>query len=187
MQEDIIKKIVENHNKWSYGNKGQRANLSGIDLIKANFSRTNLWDADFSKANLTRANFCGAYLVRTNFSGAYLQGANFNGADFTKANFYGAYLQGAIYSVTNLLKVYWDIHEKNLIIELMAHDAESCGIKAMDKWAKEGSCPFKYSERDYYFPESQYLWLTAKPEDKIPKLRGRKLLETLAKACEIKL
>lgn len=186
MDIDKIKEITKNHNKWLYGNGGKRANFSKIELIEANFNEDDLEGADFSDTNLVGASFIRTNLTRANFSKANLVGTNLMGAKLWEAN-----LKEAIYSVTNILKAFWDIpaDAKYLILELMAHDAESCGIDAMNKWAanKETSCPFEYSFRDYHFLESKRLWNSASPKDKIPKLRGHKLLEALTKACEIKL
>jgi len=110
-------------------------------------------------------------------------------ANLSCANLSGANLSKAVYAITVILRAFWYLppDAKHLTLELMAHDAESCGIDAMDKWAQGGSCPFEHSERDFYFQEDKGLWLSAKKEDKVPKLRGRKLLEALAEATGVKL
>ena len=113
-------------------------------------------------------------------SRANLSGANLSRADLSKT----------IYAVTVVLRAWWRLpaDAKHFTLELMAHDAENCGIEAMDEWAAgKGNCPFEHSERDFYFQEDRGLWLSASPADKIPKLRGRKLLEALCEACKVKL
>jgi len=169
MDKDKLKEILEEHEKWWRGDGGSRANLSGANLSYADLPCTNLSYADLSGANL--------------------YGANLYGANLYGANLYGANLQKTIYSVINILRSFWLLtpDTKHLTLELMAHDAESCGIEAMDKWAQGGDCPFINSERNYYFQEDRQLWLQASPEDKILKLRGRKLLEALAEATGVKL
>jgi len=186
MEANELKRILEEHKKWLFNEVGLRADLE--EHKKWLFNEVGL-RADLREANLRGANLWGA-----NLWGADLREANLRGA-----NLRGANLQKTIYSVVNVLRVYWQLpaDAKHLTLELMTHDAESCGIDAMDKWAEgKGGCPFEHSEwisdmsastRDYYFQEDKQLWLSASPADKIPKLRGRKLLEALAAACKVKL
>ena len=168
-----LKEILSKHVDWLHGiTGGIRANLSRADLSRADLSGANLSGADLSGANLSRADLSGADLSGANLSRANLPGADLSGAD----------LSGARYSITVILRITWGTLSAKLTLELMRHDAESCGMTAMNKWAKGGSCPFANSERDFYFEEKKELW---KPG--VPKLRGRKLLEALAKEKEIKL
>jgi len=179
MYSDKLKEILEEHRKWVRGDGGSRADLSGVDLSGADLSGVDLSGVDLSDADLY-----GANLSRADLSGADLSGVDLSSADLSGAN-----LQKRNYSVINILRSFWLLtpDAKHLTLELMAHDAESCGIEAMDKWAQGGDCPFINSERDYYFQEDRQLWLSASPADKIPKLRGRKLLEALAEATAVKL
>ena len=138
-----------------------------------------------SGSNLSYSNLRGSDLRGSNLRDSDLSGSNLSGSDLSGSN-----LRGSIYSVVNVLRTFWGLPDdaKHLTLELMAHDAESCGIEAMDKWAKdEAGCPFAHSERDYYFQEDRQLWLSASAADKVPKLRGRKLLEALCEACKVKL
>jgi hypothetical protein len=182
MEQNELKRILEEHRKWVCGEEGgSRANLSVANLSGANLSGANLSRADLSRANLSWTN-----LSRANLSGANLSGANLSWANLSRAD-----LQNTIYAVSVILRAYWYLppDAKHLTLELMAHDAESCGINAMNKWAEgKAGCPFfEHSERDFYFKEDKGLWLSASPKDKIPKLRGRKLLEALCEACKVKL
>jgi hypothetical protein len=215
MEQNELKRILEKHRKWVYGEGGlcadlygaylsganlsganlynanlSHANLSGAYLSGANLSGANLSDADLSRAYLSGANLYNANLSRAYLSRAYLSDADLYGAYLSDADLYGANLSKAVYAAITILRAFWRLpaDAKYLTLELMAHDAESCGIEAMDKWAADkGGCPFEHSERDYYFKEDKQLWLSASPADKVPKLRGRKLLEALAEACRVKL
>ena len=80
-----------------------------------------------------------------------------------------------------LTTINWGELSNNLTLEMMRHDAESCGIKAMTDWANDKSgCPFSNSRRDYLFKEIKALWKSGKPKLK-PKLRGMELLQALCK------
>ena len=181
MDANELKGILELHRKWLHNEDGgSEANLSRANLSRANLSEANLSRADLSRADLSRADLSWANLSRADLSWADLSRADLSRADLSKT----------IYAVAVILRAYWYLpaDAKHLTLELMAHDAESCGIDAMDKWALgKGSCPFERSERDFYFQEDKGLWLSASSADKIPKLRGRKLLEALAEACKVKL
>jgi len=118
-----------------------------------------------------------------------------HGADLREANLRGANLGDLIpnNSVSSLLQsIDWGILSDALTLEMMAHDAESCGIEKMDEWAKEKvenksyKCPFGGRVSDYQFQENYKLWYDAKEEDKIPKLRGMQLLIALCKEKGIK-
>ncbi len=193
------------------------ADLSGASLFRANLVEANLTSADLMEADLTEANLFGAklpwtYLKWADLSSAKLaeadlmeadlSGANLASADLSGANLMGAYLskanlieadlsgvnlKGATYAVTAVLRINWGKLSDTLTLELMAHNAESCGIKAMDKWAKGGTDPFKYSEPDFYFEGNKTLWRNASPAERIPKLRGRTLLIALCEEKGIKL
>ena len=167
-----------------------RANLSGAYLYGANLSGANLYGANLSGANLygadlSRANLSGAYLYGANLSGAYLSGANLSGA-----NLYGAYLSGAnLYDLlhfnsvqTLLVIIDWNTLSDKMTLEMMRHDAESCGLDKMSMWASGGTCPFANSKRDYMFQENRTLWKPGKP-----KLRGMELLKALCKEKDIKI
>ena len=150
------------------------ANLSGADLIGANLS-----GADLSGANLRYANLIGANLRDANLRYADLIGANLRDANLRDL------LKAA--SVSSLLQaIPWGNITSELTLEMMAHDAESCGIKKMDEWAKGGKCPFSDGVRDYYFQESRGVWREAKAENKKPKYRGLILLIKLCDAYGIK-
>ena len=141
--------------------------------------------ANLSGANLKGANLEGAYLEGANLKGAYLSGANLEGANLYDANLEGAYLEDLLInnSVHTLLEIIdWGELSDKLTLELMRHDAESCGIEAMTKWADGDECPFKTTIRDFQFKEKEELWKKGEP-----KLRGMELLKTLAKEKGMKI
>lgn len=114
---------------------------------------------------------------------AAMKELSLRGADLRGAYLYDADLRGAMYCVSMLLMVNWGELPNNLVLELMRHDAESCGNKAMNQWAKGGECPFSDKlQRDFIFRENKDLWKPGKP-----KLRGARLLAALAEAKKIKL
>ena len=88
--------ILYKHEMWLLNDpEGERANLSGADLIGANLREANLYKADLMEANLREANLYKADLTGANLSGADLRGANLMGADLTGANLGGANLTEA--------------------------------------------------------------------------------------------
>ena len=203
--ENNICKIISNYGANLYG-----ADLYGADLRGANLYGADLRGADLRGANLRGADLYGADLRGADLYGANLSGANLRGADLRGADLYGANLRGANLSGANLrgadLKdlliqnsilsllqlIDWNKLPDNLTLELMAHDAESCGIEAMNKWAKNNvekrinECPFNNRIRDYQFQENYNLWYNSTTDQKIPKLRGMALLLELCKTYGIK-
>jgi Pentapeptide repeats (8 copies) len=169
----------------------ERANLSGANLSGAHLGGADLSMADLRGADLRGADLRGADLRGANLRGANLRGANLSGANLSGANLCGAYLSWANLSWANLCgllrsnsvhtlltTIDWGKLPDDLTLEMMRHDAESCGAEAMNKWAKTGTCPFSTSARDYQFTENKSLWKSGKP-----KYRGMALL---VKLCEAK-
>ncbi len=223
MDKEYLKKRLLLHEKWvNEHSKGVRLELIGHDLNGVDLSWKTLAGADLSWANLTnaklvgaslegallprstltgadlsRADLAGANLVEAKLNKAILKKADLREVNFTRADLRGADLREAIYAVSTILRAYWPLSKditRELTRELMAHDAESCGIEAMDKWANgkdyaltsaQFPCPFSDSERDFYFIESRILWNSLKDKDKVPKLRGRALLEALCESSGI--
>ena len=162
-------------NLWGANLRG--ANLRGADLQGADLQGANLWGANLRDANLQDANLQGADLRGADLQGANLRGANLRGANLRGANLRGADLRDFLStnSVQTVLTITdWGQLPDDLTLELMRHDAESCGEEAMTVWAKGGACPFNNSVRDYKFTESHALWQPGPPT-----MRGRKLLEAL--------
>ena len=121
----MLKKGVEQWNKWRKKNpedlpdfvgvdlgganleganldwaKLSGADLSGADLSeaslrKANLSNGKLQDVDFSRANLIGANLIGVIAPGADLNGAYLMGAHLRGSDLREANLYWAILRNA--------------------------------------------------------------------------------------------
>jgi hypothetical protein len=167
------------------------AYLQGADLRGADLRGAYLWGAYLRGAYLQGADLRGAdlrvaYLRGAYLRGAYLQGADLRGADLQGADLQGAYLQGADLNISDLLKnnsvqtiltiINWSKLSDDLTLEMMRHDAESCGIKAMTDWTKINICPFGNSRRDYLFQENKSLWVEG-----VPQLRGIELLRALSK------
>ena len=94
-----LRMILERHKKWvkSYGTKGKRADLAGVNLSQANLAGANLAGANLARANLTKADLTRAFIFFTN-----LTGANLIGAKLTYANLFGANLAGADLSQADL-------------------------------------------------------------------------------------
>jgi hypothetical protein len=151
----------------------ERANLSYANLRSANLSYANLCSANLSSADLRSANLSYANLSSANLRSANLSSANLRSANLSYAD---AKLSDLLKtnSVATLLQQYWGELPDDLCLELMRHDAESCGIELMDEWVKTDQCPFSNSVRDYFFIESKSLWKAGKP-----KLRGIELLKAL--------
>jgi hypothetical protein len=156
-----------------------RADLAGADLTAADLAGANLTGANLYRANLTGANLAGANLYRANLTGANLAGANLNGADLNGADLWPnttplSELLRTNSVVSLLSSINWGQLPDDLTLEMMRHDAESCGDELMTAWADGGRCPFSTGVRDYLFTEHCEIW---KPGT--PKLKGRKLLEAL--------
>jgi len=118
----ILKKGVEEWNKWREENPDIKSDLSFTNLnykkfFGANLSDTNLREAwlhlsDFRDANLTGANLSRSSLLRADFSDAYLNGTDLSQADLSWVNFSRSTLHNvnfkkcsigyAIFSLTDL-------------------------------------------------------------------------------------
>ena len=119
--------------------KNRYANLSSADLRRADLSH-----ADLSHANLSHANLSSADLRHTNLSHANLSSA---------VNFFHSANLGEL--------------SDKLTLELMRWDATICGGKLMDKWIKDGACPFGENmlfPRLFWFAEKKSLWKKGKPQ-----------------------
>ena len=99
-----LKNILDQHQLWieSVGKLGNRANLTGADLIRANLEGANLTDANLTDANLTDAKLTRANLTRANLTRANLTRANLTCANIENANLQGANLEAAILTDANL-------------------------------------------------------------------------------------
>jgi hypothetical protein len=102
-----LEKVLREHALYLRGEGGEKANLSGANLIGANLIGANLRDAnlfvaDLRDAILRDANLYGANLSGANLYGANLRDANLYGAKLRDANLYGANLYGANLRGANL-------------------------------------------------------------------------------------
>lgn len=170
----------------------------GKDLLKADLHRSNflnfkISDMSFSGSNIRRSNWKYAKFTNCKFRQCDFYETDFTGTEFRNCSFYGSDLNGvhfngtvmdgssiihALYSVSSILKCNWGNLSPELTLELMRHDAEFVGTKAMARWVKTGDCPYRDCERDFYFTEKKSLWRKGKP-----KLRGVELFNAL---CEEK-
>ena len=101
----LLRRSVEEWNKWREKNFGVEIDLEGAYLQRANLQQANL-----QRARLLGANLEGADLEGANLKGADLEGANLKGAYLQRAKLQGAYLgraklQGAYLQRANLLGV----------------------------------------------------------------------------------
>jgi len=161
--------------------KNNGANLWEANLREANLRGANLREADLREANLREANLWEADLRGANLRGANLREADLRGANLREANLREANLNISHMLISNSVQtiltiINWGELSDKLTLEMMRHDAESCGIDAMTAWVEGGGCPFSNSVRDYQFQEKRELWIPGKP-----KLRGMKLLKALCK------
>src|SRR6266508_3982403 len=92
---EILKRGVEEWNRWRYDNPDIKPDLSGAKLHEAVLTRAILRDADLSEANLSGTKLSGANLIEANLTMAILTGAVLNGANLIEANLLEADLSGA--------------------------------------------------------------------------------------------
>jgi Pentapeptide repeats (8 copies) len=150
------------------------ADLRGADLRGADLRGADLWEADLRRADLRGADLWEADL----------RGADLRRADLWEADLRGANLRRADLDLNDLLKsnsvqtiltiINWGDLSDEMTLEMMRHDAESCGLDKMTAWANGGACPFQNGKRDYMFTEKKELWVEG-----VSELRGIKLLEAL--------
>lgn len=118
MSNDELEEILYKHSRWlENGCGGERADLSGINLIGANLIDTNLSYANLTGANLSYANLRYANLNHTNlgktdFRYAILNHVGFSHSDLTDADLRHASLRFADFRYANLS--YADLSEANL-------------------------------------------------------------------------
>ena len=103
-----LQKILESHENWlndvglDIGGKGQRADLSNIDLHGVCLAKVNLQYAILRGADLRNANLEGANLREADLANANLDGANLKNANLREADFSGSRMLGADISNANL-------------------------------------------------------------------------------------
>ena len=160
------------------------ANLKYVNLECANLKYANLECAHLEYAHLEDANLRGANLEDANLKYVHLEYANLRDANLKYANLRSAHLEDASlkdaqYALISMFQINWGNLSDELTLELMRHDAESCGEEAMNNWAKTDKYPFPNNlEKDFYFQEKKELWQAG-----VPKLRGMQLFKAL---CEEK-
>src|SRR6266508_3530852 len=92
---EILKRGVEEWNRWRYDNPDIKPDLSGAKLHKADLRKAALSWVNLTKASITGANLGGANLIEANLTMAILTGAVLNGANLIEANLLEADLSGA--------------------------------------------------------------------------------------------
>ena len=96
MDEEVIRSIIEKHEKWLKDQDGGvRAVLYGADLCNADLCGADLCGAILSGADLRNAILSGADLHNANMVGADMRGVNLVGADLRHAYLCGIDLQDA--------------------------------------------------------------------------------------------
>lgn len=115
---DELREILDKHSRWlENGYEGERADLSGTNLIGANLIDVNLPYANLIGADLTCANLRYANLNHTNLGEANLKGTSFshvslNHSDLTDADLRHANLRFSDLRYANLSHA--DLSEANL-------------------------------------------------------------------------
>ncbi len=97
---DLLKKSVEEWNRWRKENPDIKPDLSNVNLTYAelggaDLTEANLWEANLKNAKLTEAQMSRADLCFANLGGADLKGAAMPSANLTEADLAGADLTGA--------------------------------------------------------------------------------------------
>jgi uncharacterized protein YjbI with pentapeptide repeats len=82
----ILRKGVEEWNRWRFTNPRINPDLSRVYLRGETLGWTSLGEADFSETNLSEADLSEANLRDANFRGTNLREADLSGADLTRAN-----------------------------------------------------------------------------------------------------
>lgn len=92
MKNERLNKILDDHQKWLYGEPGgeqavlRYEDLRDADLKRANLRRADLAAADLRGADLRDADLREAYCLAADMRNANLQGADLRGADLTDAD-----------------------------------------------------------------------------------------------------
>ncbi len=99
---DILKRGVDEWNRWRQEHSGILPGLRGADLSDAHLGGADLSQADLSQAYLSWANLSGANLSGANLSEALLWEANLKSANLKSANLKSANLSSADLSEADL-------------------------------------------------------------------------------------
>ena len=97
-----LDEIIDEHQKWTRGLSGQRANLSNCDISGLDMSYANLADGIFVNVNMSSVDLTCTTLNDAKMSGAILKEANLSFAnlfftDLSRADLSGAILRGAFF------------------------------------------------------------------------------------------
>lgn len=97
-----LDEIIDEHQKWIRGLRGQRANLSNCDISGLDMGYANLADGIFVNADMSSVGLTYTTLNDAKMSGAILKGANLSFAnlfftDLSRADLSEAILRGAFF------------------------------------------------------------------------------------------
>ena len=106
----LLKKSVQEWNRWRSENPDAKPNLIDADLIDANLSDANLTGARLQGANLSDPNLSDANLSDAHLSGANLSRANLHNSDLRGAKLRGANLRGVRHLTCLVLReaIWWE-------------------------------------------------------------------------------
>ncbi|NES67596.1 MAG: pentapeptide repeat-containing protein [Okeania sp. SIO2D1] len=104
-QLDLLRRSVEEWNRWRRENPQEKVDLSNADLEGINLAAINSHPVDLEGANLRKANLFHAHLTHVNFRGANLSNTNFNTSYLTDVSFASAYLGNTNFSSSCLDRV----------------------------------------------------------------------------------
>lgn len=139
MENNGIRKILENHNKWLQNIQGgekanlQGADLQGINLEKANLKEANLQGADLRYANLKKTNLIGADLSGANLYGACLYNACIHKINLERANLEEVDLSKATLREANLKEANLQMANLNKIVFQNA-DMQGADLRGVNIW-----------------------------------------------------
>ena len=102
LTQNDLNRLLAAHERFVYGQGGQRLQVKNANLRGLNLANRNLSDADFTGATLTRATFFGSNLSRATLCCADLRESDLESAKMTKADLRGASFKGAKMSYAQL-------------------------------------------------------------------------------------
>jgi uncharacterized protein YjbI with pentapeptide repeats len=132
-QVKMLKRSVEEWNRWREDNPDVEPDLRGADLNRADLTHIDLSNSDLGDADLTCVDFFNAKLFNADLFNADLSDADFTNANLRGANLSGAKLHKTILNGANLSKA--NISGASLIeTNLENADISSCCIYGICTW-----------------------------------------------------
>ena len=99
---DILRRDVNEWNRWRSVNPELKPQLEGVKCTHADLQKANLSNANLREADLSNSDLSGADLANADLTGASLGGTKFEGADLRDADFSGAELEWFLVEAANL-------------------------------------------------------------------------------------